>query len=1158
MVDNGSEFVHLHTHSHYSLLQSSCTIDELVEAASSFDMPALALTDRGNMFATIDFYKKAKEAGIKPIIGAELYVAPGDMTEKNPSGTARENAHLTVLCKNQKGYRNLIKLVSGAYKEGFYYHPRVDHEFLSQHGEGLIGLSGCWQSEICEALRIGDDAEAEDLTATYRDIFGADDFYVELNRHGRQGEQTVIEGLLGLADEFGLDPVATNDVHYLHPDDALAQQVLTCIRTNTKLEEVTSRALPTDEFYFKSGEQMTERFEDIPRAIEATREIADRCDVTLELDEYHLPIYDEERDESEILRKRCEKRLEEKYERVTDEIRERLDHELSTISDMGFPGYFLIVQDLVEEARNRDIPVGPGRGSAAGCMVSYLLGITGIDPVEHNLIFERFLNPGRHEMPDIDIDFCKDRRDELIDFVKEKYGEERVTQIITFGSMKARAVIRDVGRVLGIPLEEVDEIAKLIPSGPGVTLEEAWENEPKLKRRIEEGGETYQRLWDLSKKLEGLNRNAGKHAAGVVIGDRPLTEYCPIFVSDKGETTQFDGDAVEEAGLLKMDFLGLKNLTVIENCLQIIEEREGNRPEMEKRPLEDDAVFELLCEGRTAGVFQLESEGMVNLCRRLQPDTFDDVIALLALYRPGPLDSGMADDYVERKHDPDKITYPHPQLQDILEPTYGVMIYQEQIMQAANKLAGFSLAEADKLRKAMGKKIPELLEKYREKFVSGAVENGVEEETADEIFDAIEKFGRYGFNRSHSAAYAMITMQTAFLKANYPVPYMAALLTSVKGNTDKVKEYIEDTRDMGIKVLPPDVNESRASFTVAGENRIRYGLAAIKQVGTRAAEKIVEARDEGDQESFRSIFDFCSRVDLQLADLGCLESLVEAGAFDSLHEDRADLYESLELASEYGARQQRNREHGQQSLFGGSDGNGRAEPELKNVDDWTDDERIAREKEAFGFYLDDNPLQNYSSVIRAMRTSTIASIRDNRPDGTFRIGGMVTETRDVRIQNGEHAGREMLIFTLRNLEKDRVECVLFPDAMEKYGHRVFEDSVILLEGEVRERNGEVTVSGQRVELAERALRSFVNGMELNLEEVSEDLLDGVRQVVDQHSGDVPLYLRVRDREGNRVRLRASREWSVSPSRFLLNDLSSILPRKEVSITTTDAGTGSPS
>ena len=1136
------EFVHLHTHSHFSLLRAPCRIDDLVERAVDDGMPALALTDMGNMFGTIEFYKAARDAGIKPIIGCELFVAP-DMHEKNPSGSDRENRNLTVLCKNQTGYRNLIKLVTKGYQEGFYYNPRVDFDCLSNHADGLVCLSGNWESELNTSLLVGNMEEARGTARDYKDLFG-DDYYIELNRHGREGEDTAIDSAVNIARDLDIPLVATNDVYYMEPDDALAQQVMTCIRTNTKLEQVTQRSLPTDEFYMKRTEQMVELFDDLPEAIDNTVEIAEKCDVELPLDTYHLPVYDEEKDEAEILEQRCRELLPQKYDEVTEEIEERLEHELSVIEDMGFPGYFLIVQELVQEAKDRNIPVGPGRGSAAGCLVSYLLGITGIDPIEHDLIFERFLNPGRHEMPDIDIDFCKDRRDELIEFTREKYGEERVSQIITFGSMKARAVIRDVGRILGISLEEVDEIAKRIPSEVGITLDEAWDQEPKLRRLIENGGNEYQRLWDLSQRLEGVNRNAGKHAAGVVIGDQPLTEYCPLYVSDKGETTQFDGDAVEEAGLLKMDFLGLKNLTQIEHALQMIEEEYGERPDIENEPFDDQATYEMLQDGRATGVFQLESEGMMGLCQRLEPDCFDDVIALLALYRPGPLDSGMADDYVNRKHNPDEISYPHPKLKDILEPTYGVMIYQEQIMQAASKLAGFSLGEADKLRKAMGKKIPELLEKYRKKFVEGAVERDVERETAADLFDKIEKFGRYGFNRSHSAASAMITMQTAYLKANYPVPYMSALLTSAQNNTDKLAEYIDETRDMGIEVLPPDINESEVYFSVAGDQKIRYGLAAVKQVGEKAARDIVETRKEGDP--YQSVFDLCSRVDLSLVDTGCLEALVSCGSFDSIHEDRANLFKSLDLASEYGSRTQRDRERGQQSLFGQSEQQA-MQPDLREGFSWSDEERVAREKDVFGYYLNSSPLTRHESIVRSLRTRTIPEVVDQVPDAPVRIGGMVTYTRELRIKNGQHAGEMMLVFRVKGIDGDEIECVLFSEGLEEYGHRVFEDSVVLVEGTVRQRDESVSFTAERVELAERAVRFFVEGFEVQLDQVEDQQVQALQSIFTDHRGSAPMYFKVNGRNGGAVRLQASDQWEVNPTEYFLDDLKNVVPEQRISV-----------
>lgn len=1154
-------------------------------------MKAMALTDSGNMFGAVEFYKQANEAGIKPIMGCELFLVPHDMTEKNPSGSAKENTHITLLCKNREGYRNLMKLVTKAYREGFYYHPRVDLETLQTYADGLIGLSGCWKSRFINLLKIGEPERAHNFAQTLQNTFGKDDFYVELTRHNREGEDRVLQRAMEIADDLGASPVATNDVHYLEEDEALAQQVMVCIRSNRKLEDVTRRALPTDEFYFKSKEEMNHLFSGEPEALENSIEIAERCNVELPLDEYHLPEYVDEEEidkaditidvdpdsdtdvssqkrkkmEANILRERCEEALSDKYAHVmngheTDtssndkaeaknndlteqEVRDRLNHELKHIEQMGFPGYFLIVQDLIEEAKRRDIPVGPGRGSAAGCMVSYLLGITQVDPIEHNLIFERFLNPGRKEMPDIDIDFCKQRRDELIEFCREKYGEERVFQIITFGSMKARAVVRDVGRVLDVPLDEVDEIAKLIPFGS--TLSEA-EEITKLQNLIKKGGETYRRLWKLSKQLEGNYRHAGKHAAGVVISDRPLWDYCPVFVMDEGETTQFDGDTIEDVGLLKMDFLGLRNLTVIDHAEKLVQKHRGEEVELQDKPMTDEKTFELLQEGRNAGVFQLESSGMINLCKRLVPEDFGDVVALLALYRPGPLDSGMVEDYVERKHGRQEITYPHEKLEDILEPTYGVILYQEQVMQAANILAGFDLSEADRLRKAMGKKIPELLDKFRDKFVDGAEERGVDRQQASEIFDDIEKFGRYGFNRSHSAAYAKITMQTAYLKANYPICYMTALMTSETNNTDKLQRYINEARSMGIDVEPPNVNKCSAEFRVGDSDQIHYGLAALKRVGNQAAEEIERARKEGG-EPFHSIFDLCARVDLQMVDRGCLESLVEAGAMDCFGENRSSLFDSLDLAQEYGTRKQEQQSRNQKSLFGGGDQEATPQPELIDSGAWKFEEKVYREKNSFGFYFDQTPLDKYRHIFRALNTTSVKSLKDRMPDGSFQTGGIVEETREIQLKSGKNQGRSMLAYSLKGVEGSSIDGIMFPDVMDRFGHRVFEESVILVQGEMRDNQDEPTINTQHVELAERAPRKQIEVVEIDLPNVSRNHLEELKQILNRFEGNVPVFLNVPTTNASVAKIELDRDYRIWSDALFFETVKDRIPDAKLSI-----------
>ncbi|MEW6187037.1 MAG: DNA polymerase III subunit alpha, partial [Thermodesulfobacteriota bacterium] len=885
-------FVHLHLHTQYSLLDGEIRLKDLFQKAQGFKLPALAMTDHGNLFGVVDFFKQAQQHGIKPIIGCEVYVAPGSRFQKETQPHQENAFHLVLLCKDEKGYRNLVHLVTKAYLEGFYYKPRIDLELLREHHKGLIALTACLHGEIPYALLKGDVERARSKAQELREIFDQDRFYLELQKNNIPEQEIVNQGLLEISRELDLPLVATNDCHYLTQEEARAHDVLLCIQTGKTVDDPNRMRFSTDQLYLKSPEEMIELFSDLPGAIENSIRIADRCNLELTFGHSHLPRFVPPQGETmdthlkNRARSGLEKRLAAKEQLDPafpptryKEYRERLERELEVITSTGFAGYFLVVADYVNYAKEKGIAVGPGRGSGAGSLVAYSLEITDIDPLDYGLIFERFLNVERKELPDIDVDFCVERRDEVLKYIAEKYGQEYVAQIITFGKMQARAVIRDVGRALNIPYGEVDKIAKLVPSVLNITLSDALKMEPKLKE-LKESDPTVRELLTIAEALEGLPRHASTHAAGVIIAPQPITDSVPLYKGPKGEIlTQFEMKAVQDMGLIKFDLLGLNNLTIIQYALQKIEETHGRPPDLSKLTLDDQATYELLARGDTTGVFQLESSGMKNLLIDSRPKNFEDLIALNALYRPGPLNSGMVKDYVKRKHGEVPVEFPHPLLEGILKETMGIIVYQEQVMQIAALLADYSMGEADTLRKAMGKKIPEVMAKQRTRFLEGAKKKRIDPKKADDIFDKMEKFGGYGFNKSHSAAYALITYQTAYLKAHYPLEFMVALMTSKMGNASEVTKCIAECREKGLVVLPPDVNLSALDFTVV-EDKIRFGLAAVKNVGAGAIDSIIEARKK--EGPFKSLVDFCRRVDLRRVNRRVVESLIKCGAFDSL------------------------------------------------------------------------------------------------------------------------------------------------------------------------------------------------------------------------------------------------------------------------------------
>src|SRR6266851_5558565 len=974
-----ADFVHLHVHSEYSLLDGAARLEKLVDRAKALKFPALALTDHGNLFGAVDFYTACSKAGVKPILGCELYVAPGSRFERSSQDGGYEGAsHCTVLARTATGYANLMKLVSKAYLEGYYYKPRVDRELLAQHADGLLVLSGCLNSEVSRQLSAGDEAKAQETAGWYQEVFGKDYYFMEVQSHGLDQQVAVTEGTVKIARAIGAPLCGTNDSHYLEAEHSVAHEALLCIQTGTTMSDPNRWKFSSNEFYVKSADEMRAVFKDLPEAYRNTLAVAERCNVDLQFGQFHLPNYQvpEGYTLDSYLEHLALEGLARRYgSSPGDAIVERLRYELGVVSKMGFSGYFLVVWDFISHARRQGIAVGPGRGSSAGSLVAYCLGITNVDPIRYGLIFERFLNPERISMPDMDIDFADDRRDEVIRYVVDRYGADRVAHIITFGTMGAKAVIRDVARVLGFSYGEADRIAKLVPGFPlNISLDEALEKAPPLAEQVKRDQRVGE-MWAVARTLEGCTRHASVHASAVVISDEPLMERVPLYKDPKRPEliTGYAMGPIEKLGLLKMDFLGLKTLTVISDALRLIKESRGIELDGDALPLDDARTYQLLTEARTFGVFQLESAGMRDALKRLKPQRIEDIIAMVALYRPGPMD--LIEDFVNRKHGRSPIAYEHPLMEPVLQETYGIMVYQEQVMRLAADLAGFSLGEADTLRKAMGKKDRELMATQREKFLVGCRANDIDGRKAERVWDLIEKFAGYGFNKSHAACYGLVAYQTAYLKANHPTEFMAALLTSEMEKTDKIVQYMEECRSMGLRVEPPAVGVSGARFTVLGDT-IHFGLAAIKNVGTTAIESIAKAREAG---AFASLADFCGRVDLRLVNRRVVESLIKAGAFDALGETRAGLLSGLDQAMEAGQRSQRDRDEGQASLFESlspprPEGSAPAPRVDSHVPEWPREELLGYEKEVLGFYLSGHPLDEFREVAGRLRAISAAEL----------------------------------------------------------------------------------------------------------------------------------------------------------------------------------------
>ena len=1139
-----ASIVHLHLHSQYSLLDGANRLDDLLDAAKAADMPAMALTDHGNMFGAIDFYNRANAAGVKPIIGMEAYVAQGSRTDRTP-GRGSSN-HLVLLARNEVGYRNLIQLTSRSYLEGFYYKPRIDLDLLRQHGDGLIGLSACLKGKVNQQIIHNQESEAQATAVEMLEIFGEGNFFLELQDHGIEEQRLANEVLRRISRKTGISTVVTNDCHYLHKSDAFAHDVLLCIGTQRTLADTDRLKYASEEFYLKDADELFSRFPNDAQAIENTLAIAERCNLEIPTGTFHLPEfpvppgYDLDSYFEKVVKEGYEERLSEmrrsgsrEAARFSPELySERLKSELKIIQSMGFSGYFLIVWDFIRHARDHRIPVGPGRGSAAGSLVAYCLRITDIDPLRYGLLFERFLNPDRVSLPDIDIDFCMRRRGEVIQYVSEKYGRDRVAQIITFGTLAAKAVLRDVGRVMGIPYAKVDRIAKLIPDMTR-SLSEAAKSVDALASELDRDPEVRQ-IVEVGTRLEGLTRHASLHAAGVVITPRPIAELVPLYKTSKDEVvTQWDKDVIEDLGLLKMDFLGLRTLTVIDDTLDILGQQ-GTQLDLDDVPLDDPDTYRLFCEGRTSGIFQFESSGMRDLLRRGQPSQFADLAAFNALYRPGALSVGMVEEYIKRKQGKKAVRYILPITKPILEETYGIIAYQEQVMQIAVEVAGFSLGEADILRKAMGKKKPEVMAEQKEKFLDGAENRGVARQKAGELWEYIEPFAGYGFNKSHSVAYAMLAYKTAYLKAHHPVAFMSAMLTSEMSSKDNVAKYFQECREMGIAVLPPDVNESSWAFSAVGDS-IRFGLGAVKGIGSSAVEAILEARRESGR--FTDLLDFAFKVDQGSLNHKAFECLIKAGCFDELGFGRRANLEALDKILAYAQRHRREQEAGQSSLF--AEGGVMAGPMPDaGISPWPERDRLRYEKEALGLYLTGNPLSEYSERLQHLTNHDTESIKGGS-EGQVAIGGLITRVRRNKIKSGPNAGRQMARFVLEDL-KGTLPVAVFADKLQEYDSLVKEEAIVLVKGSARDRGAEMELTLEELVSLEQAQDDLVDELRLDLSDrLSMGKMLELRDLLIENSGDVPVRMNLM-LDGRRVAVTPEDRFRVQLDDAFIESIEKIL------------------
>ncbi|EIW17934.1 MULTISPECIES: DNA polymerase III subunit alpha [Pelosinus] len=1133
---NARSFVHLHVHTEYSLLDGASRIGSLVKRAKELNMPAIAITDHGTMYGIVDFYKQAKKQGIKPIIGCEVYVAPRSRRERTMvEGEAYY--HLVLLAETDEGYRNLIELVSRGNTEGFYYKPRVDKELLSQYSKGLICLSACIAGEIPSWLLKDNITVAEALVQEYIDIFGKDNFFLEIQDHGIPEQKKVNTLLIEMSRKFDVGLVATNDLHYINKQDAECHDVLLCIQMGKTVDDTARMKFFSDEFYLKDFDEMAQLFGAYPEALANTCRIAERCNVTLDFGNLYLPEFPvpEGLTANDYLEKLCRDQLKERYSEVTPEINDRLAFELGVIMKMDYSGYFLIVWDFINYARQQEIPVGPGRGSAAGSIVAYLLGITNIDPIAYGLLFERFLNPERVTMPDIDIDFCYVNRGKIIEYVSDRYGADRVAQIITFGTMAAKGAIRDVGRALNMPYGEVDRIAKMVPNELGITLRRALEISSDF-RAAYENESAVGKLLDLAMAVEGLPRHASTHAAGLVISKEPLTHYVPLQNSAEGFlTTQYDKDKVEELGLLKMDLLGLRTLTVIGDTIKLVQKSRGIKIDIDHIPLDDPKVSAMLTNGDTAGVFQLESSGITTLVKDLRPECFADLIPLVALYRPGPLGSGMVEDFINGRHGKKTVTYVHPLLEPILCDTFGVILYQEQVMQIASVMAGFSLGQADLLRRAMGKKKHDVLDAQRENFLQGAGERGIERKMAGEIFDLMAHFADYGFNKSHSAAYALVAYQTAYLKANYPQEFMAALLSSVMGTNEKIGSYIETCRQMGIDVLPPDINASQSSFSVDG-NGIRFGLAAVKNVGENAIQNMVVARDSNGK--FESLVDLCTKVDMRLINKRVIESLIKCGAFDSLGAKRSQLLAVLERAIDMAAVRQRDKVSGQIGLFCEETLNDADEITLPDIPEIPKEQMLVLEKEITGFYVTGHPLDAYREKMNSF-TPLIELVTGEYGDGkNIKVAGLIISAKRITTRNGG-----MMCFIALEDFTEQIEIVIFPKTFDKFNKILLPDTPVRVSGRLSMSEDKAKVIADDIQLLGDPQNLEVR-LKISKVQESGDVFEKLKQTFRKFPGSSVVFLHLTD---SRRVIKTEQQFWIRPTPEAIEALETIIGKGQVTI-----------
>ncbi len=1152
------DFVHLHVHTHYSLLDGATRIKALISRAKEFDMPAVAITDHGNMFGAIEFYLAAKAAGVKPIIGCETYLAKTHRQSREAT-EGKEAYHLLLLAMNLEGYQNLIRLSSIGYTEGFYRKPRIDKEVLREYSGGLICTSTCIGGEVPQQFLTRDRAAAEESAKTYLDIFGPDRFFMELQDHQIEDQQRLNPELIDMAKRLGVGLIATNDVHYLEHDDVEAHDVLCCINTGKQLSDEDRFKFPTDQFFFKNAEQMASLFPGHPEALANTLHIADMCNLELDLNQRHAPVYQvpaeiksdegEPLDDADYLRKLVYQGAAERYDEITPALRERIDYELEVITSKGFASYFLIVWDCVKYAREHGIPVNT-RGSGCSAVVAYCLYLSRPDPIRYGLYFERFMDPDRDEMPDIDLDICQDGRAKLIDYVRDKYGH--VAQIITFGTLKAKAAVKDVARVMGMEFARANELTKLIPTELKMTLDKALDQEPELRKQYE-SDETVKRVIDIGRRLEGVARNAGIHAAGVVVADKPLTNFLPLYKSAGQDAliTQFDGPTVERVGLLKMDFLGLRTLSVVERARQLAQQSTGETIDLETIDLGDQRVYELIARGETKGVFQFESGGMRDVIMRMRPNRIEDLIAANALYRPGPME--YIPEYIARKHGQAWST-PHPAMTEVLEETYGIMVYQEQVSRLVNRLGGIELKTAFRLAKAISKKKIDLIESMREPFIAGCDANGVDRKTAEQIFEDILKFGGYAFNKAHSTGYAIVAFQTAWLKTYHPVEFMAALMTYEMSSTDKVAEYRQACRDMGISVEPPSINSSKLDFAVesrlvlaeegieAKPGCIRFGLGAIKGVGGKAVEAIVIEREKDGM--YKDLYDFCERVDLTRVNRAAIESLICAGAFDVTGAMRKALLDVLDSAISVGQAHQQDVRSGQISLFGGAD-----DADVSNAPpigraEWSEAQMLAREKAVLGFYITRHPLASHEAILEACATVTTIDLAKYNDGDNVVLGGMISSVRTLMARSGRNAGKKLGIVSIEDL-KGRIEAIVFSEDLETYRADLVPDAIVFFEGTVDRKREEPSLRVSRIVPLDQAVGQLATALILDV--TSTTPIGELAVVLRDHQGKCPVYVRVPTSNKFIAQIECHATLQVTCSQMLLDKLSATLGERAVTV-----------